>query len=78
MTADVGRAPHDAADSCQSCRYFNDDRASLEDSLPGLAILGSAWASVRGHAGLCECHQVFMEPGAACADYEPRGRVAGS
>jgi hypothetical protein len=60
--------------TCRSCRYFDDDPASIEAQLPGITILGSAYGSVRGAAGICSATARFMEPIAAdeCPHFAPR------
>jgi hypothetical protein len=60
--------------SCRSCAHFEDDPRALEDALPGLTILSSAFGSVRGDAGLCAICDRFMEPVSAntCLHYRPR------
>jgi hypothetical protein len=60
--------------TCRSCKHFDDDPASIEAQLPGITILGSAYGSVRGDAGICRVLQRFMEPieAADCERFEPR------
>ena len=48
--------------TCQHCRHFDDDAASLEQRLAHLAIFGSAYSSTRGAAGLCAATGRFLEP----------------
>jgi len=59
--------------TCRSCRHFDDDPASIERQLPGITILGSAYGSVRGDAGICSVLQRFMEPlpAASCPHFSP-------
>jgi hypothetical protein len=58
-------------DGCHRCRHFVDDPQQLEDALPGLTILSSAWGSTRGRAGLCACHETWQDPVTGCPDFEP-------
>jgi hypothetical protein len=62
--------------TCRSCEHFDDDPASIEAQLPGITILGSAYGSVRGDAGICQVLKRFMEPieAADCEFYESRRR----
>ena len=59
-------------DSCPRCRHFVDDPQKLEDALPGLTILSSAWGSTRGDAGLCACHGTWQDPETGCPDFSPK------
>jgi len=60
--------------TCRQCARFIDDPADLERELPAFRILGSAYASVRGSAGICRQLDRFMDPIAAagCPFFEPR------
>lgn len=55
--------------SCFSCSHFCDDPAAIERALPGLAVLSSAHASVRGRDGLCLLHDVMTNGAGACAHF---------
>ena len=48
--------------TCRHCARFVDDPAAIEQEFPGLTILGSAYASVRGAAGICRELDRFMDP----------------
>ncbi len=48
--------------TCQHCVHFDDDPAAIEAAIPGLIMLGSAYASARGHAGLCQARGLFLDP----------------
>jgi len=48
-----------------------DDPAIIEAELPGIQILGSMYASVRGDCGLCRVHDRFLSAREVCADFEP-------
>jgi hypothetical protein len=60
--------------NCRHCERFVDDPAAIEREFPGLTILGSAYASVRGAAGICRELERFMDPVPAldCPFYAPR------
>jgi len=57
---------------CGSCRYFLDDPAMLEREFRGLAVLGSAYGSARGGAGLCDRRGLFLSPGHRCPEFTAR------
>ncbi len=60
--------------TCQSCRHFDDDPASLESQLPGIRALGSAYGSSMGRAGICRVTDRLMDPipAESCPHFEPR------
>ena len=60
--------------TCQHCAHFNDDPAFIEAEIPGLTSFGSAYSSARGHAGICQELDRFMDPVLAeyCPSYAPR------
>ncbi len=60
--------------SCAGCRYFSDQAAELEASLPGLACLSSAYASVRAQDGICEWHRRYVAASSVCAHHLGRER----
>jgi len=49
-------------DTCTACQYFIDDPAAIEAEFPFLTVLGSAYASTRGEAGICVVQGRFMDP----------------
>lgn len=55
--------------TCAYCRYFVSEPAELEQAIPGLNILSSAFGSVRGETGLCRRREVFTLPGGACREF---------
>lgn len=63
-----------AARNCRNCARFVDDPAVIERAFPGLNILGSVYASVRGSAGICREFDRFMDPISAneCPSFVPR------
>ncbi len=48
--------------TCQDCAHFVDDPAAIEVAFPYLTVFGSAYSSARGHAGICEKRDRFMDP----------------
>jgi hypothetical protein len=59
---------------CRECEFFVDDPAVIEREFPGINILGSMYASVRGSAGICRQFDRFMDPvpAADCPAFLPR------
>ncbi|HZL60586.1 MAG TPA: hypothetical protein VFC38_12910 [Stellaceae bacterium] len=72
MSADLAARGAGAARLCRSCTHFRNDPAYLERALPGLNVLSSGYASVRGEDGLCLKHDRFTGPRDGCADFTPR------
>lgn len=71
MTSD----PDPADDrTCFSCVHFVDDPGAIEAEFPGIPVFGSAFASCRGHAGMCQERDRFMDPipARSCATFEAR------
>ena len=56
-------------EGCQGCAHFLTDPALIEAALPGLAILSSAHASVRGQDGLCVLHDRLIDGRRRCASF---------
>jgi hypothetical protein len=65
--------------TCQHCAHFVDDPACIETELSNLTVLGSAYSSVRGDAGICQKRGRFMDPVPAldCAEFTARGQPDG-
>jgi hypothetical protein len=61
--------------TCGQCANFVDDPARVEEAFPGVTILGSAYSSVRGDAGICRVFERFMnpEPAERCPSFVERG-----
>jgi hypothetical protein len=55
---------------CAGCVHFCTDPQVTERLLPGLSILSSAQAAVRGRDGLCRRHDRLTNGLRACADYQ--------
>jgi hypothetical protein len=66
----------DTADTrtCFSCVHFVDDPGAIEAEFPGIPVFGSAFASCRGHAGMCQARERFMDPilATSCPSFEAR------
>ncbi len=60
--------------TCFSCVHFVDDPGAIEAEFPGIPVFGSAFASCRGHAGMCQERDRFMDPIPArtCPTFEAR------
>ena len=61
--------------SCLRCRHFRNDPAEIEEALPGLKALSSAYGSVRADAGICSRRDLILTPRHHCADFEERTNV---
>ena len=61
--------------TCQHCAHFVDDPSAIEAEFPGITPFGSAYSSARGHAGICQELDRFMDPVQAqeCPLFLPRG-----
>lgn len=57
---------------CQDCRYYLAEPGALERALPGMAILSSAYGSVRADTGVCECHARMTSARGRCDRFLPR------
>jgi hypothetical protein len=60
--------------SCATCRQFDNDPESLEREFPGWTILGSAYGSARGSAGICRLREIFLDAEYGCKLYEARSK----
>ena len=60
--------------TCRHCIHFVDDPARIEAEFPNLTILGSAYSSARGEAGICHKLGTFQDPLDArqCPWFAPR------
>ncbi len=58
--------------TCSQCSFFNNGSQFLEDSYAGLNALSSAWGCVRGDAGLCSLHDVYLFPRGTCEAFQDR------
>ena len=66
----------DQPDACQTCRHFAGSGDEIEQRLPGLRTLGSAYGSVRAADGLCRLHDRYLAAASHCAFYGARATAA--
>jgi hypothetical protein len=57
---------------CAGCRYRADDRHSIEQSIPGLAVFSSGFAASGTATRLCTLHDRFVSPDDACNQFAQR------
>ncbi|MFD2060217.1 hypothetical protein [Paraburkholderia solisilvae] len=58
--------------SCAGCRYRADDRHSIEQSIPGLAVFSSGFGASVATTRLCTLHDRFVSPDDACHQFTSR------
>ena len=58
------------APRCASCRYRAEDRHSLEQSIPGLAVFSSGFGASVADSRLCRLHDQLVSPDDTCAQFE--------
>ncbi len=58
--------------TCQDCRHLIIQPDRLEQAIPGLNILSSAYGCVRGETGLCQRHDKFTTARSTCPDFACR------
>jgi hypothetical protein len=56
---------------CGTCVHFQNEPAVIEKTWPGLASVGSAFASVRAEDGLCRRHGLYLLSRDSCGDHTP-------
>jgi hypothetical protein len=56
---------------CASCRHRAEDRHSLEQSIPGLAVFSSGFGASVADSRLCCLHDQLVSPDDACTQYDP-------
>ncbi len=61
--------------SCVNCKFFINDPDRVEQAIPGLTALSSAYASVRADAGICSRHDRFLAPWCQCKDFQGKEGV---
>ena len=70
--AGTAQARFDAcAARCANCRYRAEDRHSLEQSIPGLAVFSSGFGASVADSRLCRLHDQLVSPDDTCAQYDP-------
>lgn len=60
--------------TCRDCKYFNNDPHWLEEALPGLNALSSAYGATRGENGICTKSDLYLSPVKQCRDFEARSK----
>jgi len=55
--------------SCRDCKYFQSDPQWLENAMPGLNSLSSAYGTARGEAGICTKRDLYLDPDIQCRDF---------
>jgi len=58
--------------TCRDCIYFENNPRWLENELPGLNALSSAYGSARGEAGICSKLDIYLSPVKKCDFFEHR------
>jgi len=61
--------PTQSAPACRNCTHFCNDPKFLEQAVPGLSSMSSAYASVRSDDGLCNKHDRYLSAGSVCIDF---------
>jgi len=56
---------------CAGCRHRADDRHSLEQSIPGLAVFGSGFGASVAASRLCRLHDQLVSPDDTCSQFTP-------
>jgi hypothetical protein len=58
--------------SCRDCLNFANEPGWIETMIPGLAVFGSARASVCGDDGICTEHDIVVSADDYCERFAPR------
>lgn len=64
--------------ACSRCRHYAGESSAVEGEVPGLAILSSAYGSVRADTAYCRRHDVFFVPLAACPEFSTADVASGA
>ncbi|MEM5365070.1 hypothetical protein V4C53_03370 [Paraburkholderia azotifigens] len=56
---------------CADCRFRADDRHSLEQSIPGLAVFSSGFGASIADSRLCLFHDQLVVPRDSCRAFAP-------
>ncbi|MEM5437871.1 hypothetical protein [Paraburkholderia diazotrophica] len=68
----IGAQPGARRPCCADCRFRADDRHSLEQSIPGLAVFGSGFGASVADSRLCIVHDRLVAPRDSCGGFSPR------
>ena len=60
-----------SARCCADCRFRAEDRHSLEQSIPGLAVFGSGFGASVSDSRLCLRHDQLVSPLDSCPQIMP-------
>jgi len=71
MTRRFASGVRPGGNTCGTCRSFEADPRRIEAMLPGLTVLGSAYASVAADDGMCLRHDTYQSRRLSCADFAP-------
>lgn len=58
--------------TCRDCRFFIVEPGRLEEAIPGLRILSSAYGAVRADTAICDHDGVFITAMPACSHFQPQ------
>jgi len=75
LPAEAASAPTDLTTRrprCAGCRYRADDRHSIEQSIPGLAVFSSGFGASVATTRPCMLHDRFVSPDDACNQFAQR------
>jgi hypothetical protein len=67
--ARIGGTAHARGEACAP-RYRAEDRHSLEQSIPGLAVFSSGFGASVADSRLCRLHDQLVSPDDTCAQFE--------
>ena len=57
--------------TCRDCKFFIVEPHQLEEAIPGLRILSSAYGAVRADTAICDYDGVFITAMPACQHFRP-------
>jgi hypothetical protein len=72
LPADTEEAAATRRPRCAGCRYRADDRHSIEQSIPGLAVFSSGFGASVATTRPCMLHDRFVSPDDACNQFAQR------
>jgi hypothetical protein len=65
---------HSSGPVCRDCAHFQNDPAHIEKNYPGLAVMSSAFASVRDQDGFCNYNQLYLSARDSCPGFASRNK----
>ncbi|MBN3765122.1 hypothetical protein [Burkholderia sp. Ac-20365] len=68
---DDNATPDERRPCCADCRFRADDRHSLEQSIPGLAVFSSGFGASVADSRLCLIHDQLVAPRDSCGRFSP-------